>query len=246
MTDTISGQPKAIAASRSLPTRALGVILSPRATYTEIAARPRWLGALALILLISTTAIAGFVSTEVGKTAFLDQQVRQTEAFSGRPMTDAQYAQLEKMLPYAPYLGAGSQVVILPIAALVIAGIVFALFTAVLGGDATFKQNFAVVVHSGFVICVAQLFTMPLNYARETMTSATNLGVFAPFLDEASFPARVLGSIDLFIIWWAVSLAIGLGVLYRKRTGPIAIGLIAVYVAIGLIIAAFKTAVSGA
>ena len=39
-----------------------------------------------------------------------------------------------------------------------------------------------------------------------------------------------------------VSLAIGLGVLYRKRTGPIATTLLAVYVAIALIIAAIKTA----
>ena len=59
------------------------------------------------------------------------------------------------------------------------------------------------------------------------------------------FPARVLGSVDLFIIWWAVSLAIGLGVLYKKRTGPIATTLIVVYVAIGVIIAAVKSAVSG-
>ncbi len=42
-----------------------------------------------------------------------------------------------------------------------------------------------------------------------------------------------------------VSLSIGLGVLYRKRTGPIAIALLVVYVAIGVIIAAFRTATSG-
>ena len=33
-----------------------------------------------------------------------------------------------------------------------------------------------------------------------------------------------------FFIWWMVSLAIGLGVLYRKRTGPIATTLLAIYV----------------
>jgi FtsH-binding integral membrane protein len=70
--------------------------------------------------------------------------------------------------------------------------------------------------------------------------------VFFPFLDDNTFPARLLGSIDLFLVWWFISLAIGLGVLYRKRTGPIATTLLVVYASIGLIIAAVKTATSGA
>ena len=84
------------------------------------------------------------------------------------------------------------------------------------------------------------------DYLRETLSSPTNLAVFLPFLDENSFPARLLGSIDLFVIWWSISLAIGLGVLYRKRTGPIATTLLVIYVTIGLVIAAVKTALAGA
>jgi hypothetical protein len=78
------------------------------------------------------------------------------------------------------------------------------------------------------------------------MGGTTNLAVFAPFLDEQSFAARALGSVDLFILWWTVSLAIGLGVLYKKRTAPIATTLIVIYVVIGVTIAAIKTAVAGA
>jgi len=111
--------------------------------------------------------------------------------------------------------------------------------------DATFKQVYAVVAHSGVVIAVQQLFTLPLDYVRETLSSPTNLAVFLPFLDENSFPARLLGSIDLFVIWWSINLAIGLGVLYRKRTGPIATTLLVIYVTIGLVIAAVKTALAG-
>jgi hypothetical protein len=65
-------------------------------------------------------------------------------------------------------------------------------------------------------------------------------------VEEQSFAARLLGSIDLFIVWWTVSLAIGLGVLYRKRTAPIATTLLAVYVAIGITAAAIKTVLAGA
>ena len=246
MTDTVAAQSPAIPAPQSLPARALGVLMSPRAAYAGVAARPRWFGALALVVVVSMACVFTFLSTDVGKDALLDQQSRQVEAFSGHPMTDAQYDRMQQMLPYSKYFAAGAQLVTLPLSALIVAGLCFAVFTALLGGDGTFKQTFSVVVHSGMVLGLAQLFMTPLNYVRQTMSSATSLVVFAPFLDDASFAARVLGSIDLFVLWWAISLAIGLGVLYRKRTGPIAITLIVVYVTIGIVIAAFKSAVAGA
>jgi hypothetical protein len=246
MPDTIAAQSPAPAVAASLPARVIGVLTSPRAAYAGVAAHPRWFGMLVLVLAISIGCVSAFLSTEVGLNAFLDQQVRQSEAFTGHPMSDAQYARLETMLPYAPYLAAAGQLVTLPLMALVIAGLAFAVFNALLGGNATFKQTFAIVVHSGVITTAAQLFVMPLNYLRESMSSAANLGVFAPFLDEDTFLARLLGSVDLFILWWTVSLAIGLGVLYKKRTGPIATALIVLYVAIGIIIAAYKSAVSGA
>jgi hypothetical protein len=68
--------------------------------------------------------------------------------------------------------------------------------------------------------------------------------VFVPFLDENSFLSRLLGTIDLFQIWWLVVLAIGLGVLYKRRTGPIATSLLTVYAVIILAIAAVRSALS--
>ena len=229
----------------SLFGRIPGVIFSPRATYAGVAARPRALGALAFVVLISIAGTFTFLSTETGQQAMLDQQVRTMESF-GVKMNDATYERIEQVAGRAKYFGAAGQLIALPLEALVVAGIAFAVFNAAQGGDGTFRQVFAVVSHSGVVIALSQIFGLPLAYARENMSGATNLGVLAPFLDENSFPALVLGSVDLFMLWWAVSVAIGLGVLYRKRTGPIAATLIVVYVAIGVIIAAVKSAVSGA
>jgi hypothetical protein len=225
----------------SLPARLAGVLYSPRAAYAAVAAQPRWLGALAIVLLLSMTGVAAFLSTEVGQTAMLDQQIRQAEAFTGRPVSDAQYQRLEQILPYAPYLAAGGQLVFLPLAAVVLAGVAVLVFNAILGADAAFRQVFAVIAHSGIVIVVAQLLGLPLTYVRQSLTSPANLGVFAPFLDEASFAARFLSAIDLFYVWWLVSLAIGLGVLYRKRTAPIATSLLSLYVLIALIVAVIRS-----
>jgi hypothetical protein len=232
------------AASKGLAARVAGVVFSPRAAYADVAARPRWLGAFLVVFLVSAAAATTFMSTEVGRSAVVDSQVTQAESY-GRHLNQQQIDRIEAMSQYYVYFAPVIQLVFFSIGSLLIAAIAFAVFSALLGGEASFKQVFAVVVHSGVVLAALALFTTPLAYARETLSSATNLGVFLPFLDDASFLARLLGSIDLVYIWWMVSLSIGLGVLYRRRTGPIATTVLAIYASIGFVIAAIKTAASG-
>ncbi len=244
MTQTPTADAAPVTGSKGLPARILGVLFSPRATYADVAARPRVFGAFAVVITVIVAATFAFLSTDVGQQASLDNQIRQMESF-GRTVSDVQYQRMEQMAPYGKYFAAGAQLIFTPIMALVVAGIAYAVFNALLGGEATFKQVYAIVAHSGVILIVQAAFSLPLAYARQTMSSATNLAVFFPFLDDNTFVARLLGSIDLFLVWWFVSFAIGLGVLYRKRTGPIATTLLALYVSIGLIIAAIKTATAG-
>jgi hypothetical protein len=237
--------PDTAAAGKSLPARLVGVIFTPRAAYGDIAARPSWIGAMLVVLLVTGGSTFAFLSTDIGKNAMLDQQRQTMESF-GVKLNEQAMQRMEEGAGRAPYFGAIGQAVFLPVAALAIAGIALAIFNAVLGGDAKFKQVFAIVVYSGVILALGALFVLPLDYARETMSSPTTLSVFLPFLEESSFVARFLGSIDLIRVWWFVSLSIGLGVLYRRRTGPIAITLLVVYAAIALVIAAIQSAVSGA
>lgn len=239
MTQTQTGESAAAPEAKSLPARFVGVLFAPRATYAAVAAHPRWLGIFLTVFVISATASTGLLMTDVGRNAVLDQQM------AARPMTQAQIDAMEKIAPYFVYLAPVFQLLGLAIGSLVIAGVAFAVFNAMLGGDATFKQVFAIVAHSGVVLATLSIFTTPLAYVRETLSGTTNLAVFFPFLDETSFAAKLLGSIDLIVIWWLLSIAIGLGVLYRKRTGPIATTMFALYAAIALVIAAIKVASTG-
>ena len=150
------------------------------------------------------------------------------------------------MAAYGGYFTAASQIVVFPSSTLVIAGVAFAIFNGGLGADATFRQVFAVVAFSSVVTGLRTLFSTPLNYARESMSSPTNLAAALPFFEDNTFGARLLGSIDLFLIWWIVSLAIGLGVLYKRRTAPIATTMLVVYGAIALTIAAVRSMLAGA
>jgi hypothetical protein len=236
--------PEVPTGSDNLVSRLIGVIFSPQATFTRIVARPRWLGVLVLLTVVTAGLTFAFLSTEVGQTAMLDQQVRQTEAFGGQ-INEQQYTQMERMQPMMRYFVAGSQVVMIPVITMVLSGILLAVFNALLGGSASFRQTAAVVTHAGAVSLLQQLFIAPLNYARESMASATNLGVFVPFLDESSVVARFLGAIDLFLVWWLLVLAMGLAVLHRRRTAPIFWSFMGIYVVIALVIALVMRGASG-
>ena len=241
---TTSADVPAVAEPQSLPARMVGVLTSPGDTFRRLAARPRWLGVLLAVTLIPAALWFWFLTTERGQTAFLDQQVRQMESL-GQTVTDEQYAGIERSLTFMPYVVGGSTLVFGPIMTLLIAGILFAVFNAGLGGDASFKQVFSIVAHAGVVPLLQALFTIPLNLVRESMSSPTNLFVFFPMLEEGSMVARFLGMIDLFFIWWIAVLAIGMAVLYRRRTTPIFVGLMATYVGIALVIALVMGAMSG-
>jgi hypothetical protein len=228
-------------APMSLLSRFIGVVTSPKATFQAVVAHPRWFGMLALVTIIVAVCVTLPMTTEAGRQAALDNNVQQMENF-GMQVNDEMYANMAKGMRFATYQTFFGVLVFGPVISVIIAGILYGVFTALMGGEATFKQLFAVYVHSTAISAVGQLFTGPLNYFRGSMSSATNLSVVLPMIDEHSFLGRLLGMIDLFVIWWFVLLAIGLGVLYRRRTQPIAMGLFGLYAVIILAAAAVMSA----
>jgi len=240
MTQAVSN-PENAAASRSpgLLSRVVGVVMSPGDTYAAVAARPRAMGVIVVVLAVVVLAQGIFLSTEVGQQAALDQNVRAMEAF-GITIPDEAYQRMEEGIKMAPVTGGISAIVFWPLAMAITAGLLTVVFSVLMGGEASFRHVFAVVAHSSVIIALQQVFSMPLSYARGEFAGA-NLGVFAPMLEETSFLAKFLGSIDLFMIWWMVSLAIGLGVLYKRKAGSITTSLLGFYAAIALIVAFWRS-----
>jgi hypothetical protein len=224
-----------ISAPMSLPARFVGIITAPRKTYEAVAAHPKWFGMLALCTLTMVLLVGGYLSTKAGQDAWFDAATN--SPLTGR-VSDQQAQAMERMAPFVGYITAASMLVAVPLMCLIMAGILFAVFNAMMGGDASFKQVLAVVVHGGPIGVLAQLFTVPMNYARGSMSSSTNLGVFTQSMfADSSFAAKLLSMIDIFVIWQLIVLSIGLAVLYRRRTQPIATSLFVLYAVIAVIVA---------
>jgi hypothetical protein len=243
MTQT-SVPPSGAAGALSLPQRFFGVLFSPKPTFEAVAARPTWVGILVVTIFIGLAAWTAFLWTDIGRQAFIDQSIVSAERW-GQTMNAEAEARIAGQFPFTRIVTLVSIAIISPIIVLAISGILFGVFGAILGGTGTFKQVFAVVAHAGVVSSVAGLLVLGLNYARQTMSSATNLAVFVPMLPEDHLVARFLGSVDLVWVWYLGVLAVGMAALYRRKAGPIATAFVGIYVGIALIIAVVRSAMGG-
>jgi hypothetical protein len=220
--------------------RFVGIITAPRATFESVVAHPKWLGMYLLTATIIAFGAALPMTTDAGRQAALDQQVSSMESF-GMQVSDEMYEQMRRRTAFLPYQTAGSIVIGSIVIALLTAAILWAIFNAAMGGDASYKKILTVLIHAGVISALGQLFTGPINYLRGSVTSATSLGALLPMLDDQSFAGRLAGMLDIFIIWWLLVLAIGLAVLYRRRTQPIFMTLFGIYAVIIVAIAAIMS-----
>ena len=216
--------------------RVLGILSRPRLTLQEVASHPHWVSLLLGLTLATAAAGAVVSATEVGQLALVDQWERTALAF-GQSIDDTRYADLLAWSRLGPAVAAGNALLAGPGVALAVSVVVFGWLRR-RGAGVRFSQVLAVVVHAGVILALGRLVAAPLVYARETTASATTLGNWFPSLDEASPIARFLGSIDLFTIWWAVVLGIGIAVLSGARARACAAWIVTVYVGIALIAAA--------
>jgi hypothetical protein len=208
--------------------RLVGMIRSPRATLARAIAVPRSFAVGALIIAISAACSAGFLMTRVGRLAALDQQVRQLESF-GAVVDDDRYETLRGLLPYRPAISAAAIVVGWPCGWLLLAAIVQRLGAA--WRRVPIAQVVAVFVHASAVFALRSMVATPINVMRESLGGATSLGMIVPAFGDATFPARLLGAVDVFAVWWLVLVAMGLGMLYQARSLPIARWLFGAYAA---------------
>ena len=213
--------------------RLVGVLFSPRRTVSAIVQHPRSLGAMVAVVVVVGGANGALMSTARGQQMMLEQAVAGMESF-GITVSDDMYAQISQGSDFAVYTSAAGAAVSISVLVLALTGVVWMLGWVVAGAGAKFKVLYAVVAHVGAVSIVQQLFVVPLNYVRGAMNSPSTLAVFFPMLEEGTFTQRTLGLVDVFIIWQLFVLSIGVAVLYRRRTRPIATTFYVLYAVIAV------------
>lgn len=184
------------------------------------------------LLLLWAAPAALLLQSATGRQALVDERVRVVEALGGT-VDDTMYSALQAQPPYWVYLASGGRLLLLPVVTLAVAA-GLALWP---GRGRGFVPSLSVAVHASTVLVLQQLVASPLHFVRESLTSPFNLAALLPFFDEGSLPARLLGTVELFGLWWVLLLAVGAGVLAERRARDFVLPLVGVYVGIAAAVA---------
>src|SRR5262245_4450629 len=112
----------------------IGVLLSPRETFTAVVAKPRWLGVMVVTLAMTSAGYYLILSSQDMQDAIIDQQVKAIEG-RGNAVSDEQLANMERFIGYVPVGYAVGIFVVGPLFGAAIAGIMTGIFTTLMGGN---------------------------------------------------------------------------------------------------------------
>ncbi len=196
-----------------------GVLIDPKRTFADIAARPRWWAPLVLVSVLAVTFTYCF-SQRVGWETFMRQEMEKNSRF--QQLTTEQK---ERIIDQQVGLGGNLRYIItlvtVPLMALLMAGVLTLVFKVFLGGNFTFKQVFAVTSYSLLTGAISSSLALLVLYLKPPEEFnlrnplAFNVGAYLPG-DTPAWLMSVATSVDLFAIWTMLLLATGISVVDQK------------------------------
>ena len=221
MTDTIvyadsSATPAEEPHAGSFLRRVIDTFFSPVALFSRFGARPPWVDVTVLSVALGLLGLA-LVPSEVW-VATMEEAMRGQDQPAGMDM--------EAMAGMQRAFGMGAAVVFPWIMVATVAGLMTLVFTAIMGGRATYRQYLSVVAHVSLVGAVGQLAALPIILQKGVMSSGITLGALAVGMDPDSFVYQFLNAFNVFILWQLVLLALAVHTLNRKIGTGAALGVL--------------------
>lgn len=213
----------------NLGVRAVQVFTSPGQLFSALAARPVWVGALLLVLVLSVVSQI-LIPEEVMRQAMMDSL--------GPDATPDQISRVEGMAGFGRIFAVGGALIAGPLFMAFVAGLLLLVYTVITGGDGTFGQMFSVVTHASIISAVGGLLGSLLVMATSDVNRQLTLRLLAPGTEDGSFAAIFLNGMNLFVLWAFVAMGIGVSRVYPKVSAGSAVAVIlGSYVAVTAMIA---------
>lgn len=199
--------------SKNAIQRIVGVLFSPKSTFEDINRKPDWLIPLILIVLVTLAATYVFMAH-----ADMLELIRAQLEKSGRPVpSDDALAGSAKYAVVFSYI---SIIVFVPVGMLVVGGVLFMIFSFIMGAETTYKKMFGVTVYASITGIVRTLIAIPILFSKQPSEFGNPADVvqsnLAFLFDPAQKALHALGkSLDIFTVWYIVVLAIGVSAISK-------------------------------
>lgn len=200
--------------------RIIGVLFSPKPTFESIVRRPTWVVPVVLGCVFFIAVVAIFTQRG-GWPSFFEKQAANNSRMQKLSAED-QRVTIERQIKVAPLVGYFEGVIIPPIGALVVAGVLLLVFNLSVGTKIDFKTSLGIVAFAWVPWLIHGVLSILVLFMKDPSTVdlqnivASNPG--ALLSDDASkWLVALLGSIDMFAIWTMILLAIGFSAADSKK-----------------------------
>lgn len=193
--------------------RLTGVFFEPKKAFADIAARPRWIVPL-LILMIASFGMASLYSQKGVMRMSVEQQMAKSPQVQQLP-PDQREQRFEFALKFANIVTYAIPLII-PVMYLVMALVLWGIVSGILSAPMRLKQVFAVVTYAQLPSLLMVILTaIVLQLKNPADFNVQNPLMFNPgaFMDPQTsnkFVYSLAGSLDLFTIWVLLLVATGL------------------------------------
>jgi len=225
-------------ASMSFLQRLINIFAAPSKAFQALVQRPVWVAPVVLIAVYAAVLNFAVMETKSGEAA-LRLEIQDSPRAANMPPEA-----METALGFGKAMAVVGSLVGVPLITFAGAGIVYLLFSIVLGGEATYKQTLSIWSHAGLIGLLGGLVQTTMILVKGSFKSSTSLAAFLPFLEESSFVYKVFQGLDLFLLWQLAVLSIGMGIMNRVGTRKAAIAIFSTFLIIIVIIAGIRQAMA--
>jgi hypothetical protein len=201
--------------------RIVGVFFEPTKTFTDIARRPSWIVPMILVIL-AILGVTMAISQHIGWQRILQHQNEMNARYQQLPQ-DQKDQTFQMQMKFAPVAGYVFAVIGVPIVDLIMAAVLLGIAGGLMGGGMRFKQVFAIVSYSGLPGLISAILTVVVIFLKNPddynvqNPLAFNLGAFMDPNSGSKFVYSLASSLDLFVFWTILLIAIGLKAAAGKK-----------------------------
>ena len=195
--------------------RLTGVFFEPGKTFADIAERPNFWAPL-ILMIVASLAFTITLSQRIGWDRVVRHQLEPRMAQMSDQQREAVLKTMDMQVKMASIFGYVGGVLGVPIAYLIVAGILLGIVRGIMSSPVRFKQVFAVVCYGSLpgliftVLAIAVMFLKNPDDFNLQNPLVFNPGAFMDPLSTSKFLYSVASSLDLFTIWTILLVATGL------------------------------------
>lgn len=200
--------------------RITGVFFEPKKTFADIAARPRWIVPLLLIILATFGVTMLYSQKGVMRVAAEQQLAKSPQIQQLSP--DQREQAMERAMKISAIISYCIPVLI-PIVYIIIAAVLWAIAAGILSAQVRFGQMFAIVTYAQLPsLIMSVLLAIVVNIKNVADFNVQNPLMFNPgaFMDpqtSSKFLYSIASSLDLFTFWIILLIATGIKAAAGKK-----------------------------